>query len=252
MPWAVKRSAIGFNGVAAGFLKNVGRVGLVVADQWFGGVRLSLSADKAHFTDLKEPLLPVDATDWQRPAPTDLIAYLSILDPENGSNVVGGDFLLAMVYVPPGETFAHRYLALQPVHVAMRPEPVSPQVRTALTRWRKAKNGATRASTGPVVDRAFTLDLGLGYLMTRAPEGVASVKLEECAVSGQYRLEIDGTCARDGGTRLRTAGWAYDSPEPGALPLYRCRDAGAAFISNDPACEDRGKAETRLGFALAD
>ncbi len=92
-------TAIGFQGVASGYLKDIGRIALVVADPWFKGVRLSLSADKAHFTDLKEPLLPLDAVEWQRPAPSDLVAYLSLLDPAGGSNGVGNDFLLAMVYV---------------------------------------------------------------------------------------------------------------------------------------------------------
>ena len=52
-------------------------------------------------------------------------------------------------------------------------------------------------------------------------------------------------------TRLRTAGWAYDQPHAGTLPLYRCAASGGTFISNDPTCEGRGSVETRLGFALS-
>ena len=244
-------SAIGFYGVASAYLKNLDRVALLVGDQWFGGLRLSLSADKSHFVDLKEPLLPIDAADWNRPAPTSLIAYVSALDPANGSNVVGNDFFLAMVYIPPGDTFAHRYLVLQRVHLDLQPKPLSPQVGIALSRW-QSKDGRSRASTGPIVDHNFAIARRLGYLMTKPPEGTASINLEECTDGSAYRLDTDGSCAKLGLTRLRTAGWAYDTRQPDTLALYRCRAAdGTAFVSNEPECESKGTVEIRLGFALA-
>ena len=245
-------TALGFFGVASANLTGLGRIALVVTDPWFHGVRLSLSADKVQFTDLAEPLLPIDGEDWNRPAPTDLIAYLSVLNPEDGSNTVGNDFFLAMAYLAPGDTFAHRYLVFQHVTIAHGAEPVSPQVGIALARWRSSTDDISRATTGPVVQRDDSLDKRLGYLMTRAPDGDASVKLEECQAGRGYRLDVDGACGASGFTRLRTAGWAYDQPHAGTLPLYRCAASGGTFISNDPTCEGRGSVETRLGFALSD
>ena len=244
-------TSIGFVGVASAYFRDPGAVALLVADPWFHGVRLSLSTDKVHFTDLPEPLIPLDATDWERPAPSELVAYIGVLDPETGANTVGEDFVLATAFLPPGATFADRYLALQRVHMRQGEPATGPQVGVALARWSLA-GGGSRTTTGPVIDKDAAIDSTLGYLMTKAPDGAPSVKLEECALGHGYRLEIDGTCALEGATRLRTAGWAYDDRRPDTRPLYRCAGVHGRFVSNDPACEGRGDVEMRLGFALAE
>ena len=95
------------------------RVAAVATDPWFGGLRLSLSQDKVTFVDLDEPLLTIDGADWERPADTDLVAYASIVNPDNGSNVVGSRFLLSYVFVPRGQGFESRYLVLQEVSLAL-------------------------------------------------------------------------------------------------------------------------------------
>src|SRR4029079_18131206 len=99
--------------------------------------------------------------------------------------------------------------------------PQQPQVGVALTRWRNG-DGTKRTSSGPIVGAGFAVDQPLGYLMSRAPAGVPSVKLEECSDGAGVRLEADGACAAAGATRLRTAGWAYRDTQPGTLALYTC------------------------------
>jgi hypothetical protein len=244
-------SAIGFSGVASAYLKDLDRVALFVADPWFAGIRMSRSSDKANFVDFPEPLFPIDATDWQRPAPSDLIAYLGAIDPKTGSSTVSDSFVLAAVYVAPGDTFAHRYLVYLPVKISKSGQPVLPQVGVALTRWRQT-DGTTRTSSGPIVADGFALEARLGYLMTRAPVHAPSVKLEECSTGADFRLGVDGTCAANGVTRLRTAGWAYRDSQPGTVALYVCESVRIRFISNDAACEGSGAPRERLGYALAE
>lgn len=246
--------SLGFLGVASAYFPDFGRVALAAVDPWFGGVRLSFSADKAHFTDLGEPLVPIDGADWNRPAPTDLIAYASFVDPLRGTNTLKADFLLAFVYVPAGKGFTDRYLVFQPAHLELNPAPVAPQVGITLGRYQGIIDRSSfRTATGPLFDdeARFALDRRLGYLMTRPPEGKPSLKLEECVDGKRYRLEVDGTCARAGARRLRTAGWIYESDQPGTVPLYACRRAdGGDVVANNPECDDLGTVVSRLGYAL--
>jgi hypothetical protein len=247
--------ALGFFGVASGYFPDYARVALAAVDPWFGGVRLSFSADKVRFTDLRDPLVPIDGSEWDRPAPTDLIGYASFLDPLRGGNTLKPDFLLALIYVPAGKDFANRYLVLQPVHFKKAPAPLDgPQVGLALVRLQGIIDRASfRTSTGPLFDddARFALDRRLGYLMTRAPDGKASLKLEECVDGKRYRLEVDGTCARTGAKRLRTAGWIYETEQPDTVPLYICRRPdGGDLSSNNPQCDGLGSVVSRLGYAL--
>jgi len=247
-------TAIGFFGTTAGYLKGIDSVATIANDRWAGGLRLALSDDKVHFDNVAVPLLPVDAVDWQRPASTDLIAYVSLINPADGTNAVDDDFLLAYVYIPPGKTFAERYLVFQGVHLTLEKTPPAAQVGIALTRWEKP--GEFMTSTGPVTDGGYTPDAFLGYLLTRQPVGVAAVKLEECLRGGaghsDHLLTVDGGCEPAGYTRLRTAGWSYSEPLPDTLPLYRCFASarGMHFASNAADCEGRGTMELSLGYAL--
>ncbi len=247
-----KAASLGFLGTAAGYFETLDRVGLIAVDPWFGGVRLALSRDKFTFETFAEPLIPIDGGDWARPAVTDLIAYPALLDPETGATDLGEDFLLSYTYLAPGATFADRYLVLQRVGLREDAAPPGIQAGIALTRWQNEARGATRSSTGPLIPSpGLRQDRKLGYLLTKAPADVPSLKLEECeARNGGYRLVADGTCAPRGDRRLRTAGWVLADEREGTMPLYRCNDGKAEFTSNDAACESQGTVIERLGFAL--
>lgn len=252
-------TAIGPFGRGSAYIEPFDRVALVVNDRSFAGLRLSFSADRVNFESLAEPLLPIDGEAWLRPAATDLIAYPSIVNPENGGNDVGADFLLSYVYVPPGEDFDRRYLIFHEVSLSMGERPLDIQTGIGLGRWRDAASGAFRTSSGPAIERGsdYRFDGLLGYLATTAPGAAPGVRLEECdGDSGgrpDYFIGVEGACARRGYRSVRTAGWAFDQPRPGTVPLYVCVTADAThFISNDPACEAMGTVETRLGFALGE
>jgi hypothetical protein len=254
-----KATAIGFIGTGTGYLREQGWVAAVANDTWFGGLRLSVSEDKVSFLDLDEPLVTIDGSDWNRPADTDLIAYATILDPVTGSNVVDGPFLLTYIYVPPGKGFESRYLVHHEVSISVEQAPVVVQTGMALTRWRNAERGLFITSTGPLTgDRlGYDRDSVVTYMLTRAPEGVASVKLAECASDWPGHLDHvlaeDGECGPDGYVQERTAGWLYAGEQPGAVAVYRCYDeeAQSHFASNSPDCEGLGTMEFLLGYGLA-
>lgn len=252
-------TAIGFLGPSAGYLQEFDAVAILTADPWFGGVRLSLSRDKVTFADLDEPLLSIDGSDWERPAATDLIAYESILDPDSGSNNVGGRFLLSYIYVPPGKGFESRYLVHHEVTLAMEDAPLVVQTGMALSRWVAPDRDLYVTSTGPMTgDRLdYRHDAVLAHMLTHAPEGIESVKLEECASNWPGHLDqvlaVDGRCGAEGYTRERTAGWLYADEQPGTVPVYRCYNGQAVthFASTAPDCEALGEPEFLLGYGLA-
>jgi hypothetical protein len=253
-----KATDIGFIGTGAGYLQEQGWVAAVATDPWFGGVRLSLSEDKVSFSDLDEPLLPIDGSDWNRPAETDLVAYGSLLDPATGSNIVGSDFLLSYVYVPPGEGFESRYLVYHEVALSVEDEPpAAAQVGLALTRWKDGQSYVT--STGPLTgDRlGFEHDRIVAYMLTRAPEGVASIQFAECSRNASGRMDQviadEGSCPPQGYRQERTAGWLYAAEQVGTVPVYRCTEpeTGGHFASSAPDCEGLGTREFLLGYGLA-
>jgi hypothetical protein len=252
-------TAIGFVGPGAGYLREPGWVATVATDPWFGGVRLSLSADKVSFVDLEEPLLTIDGSDWARPAATDLVAYPTILNPDTGGNGINWRFVLSYVYVPPGKGFDNRYLVEQEVSLALEDTPPAVQAGMALTRWSDSDRHTYVTSTGPLTrDRlAYRRDTVVAYMLTRAPEGASSVKLAECSKerSGHFDqvLTEEGSCEAEGYVRDRTAGWLYTAEQPGAVPVYRCSDKAARthFASSAPDCEGLGVNEALLGYGLA-
>jgi hypothetical protein len=250
---------IGFVGTGTGYLRQPGWVAAVTTDGWFGGVRLSLSTDKVSFVDLDEPLLAIDGAEWDRPADTGLAVYATILNPDDGGNAVDRDFVLSYIYVPPGEGFESRYLVHHGVSLSVEDEPQAVQAGVALTRWLDAERDIYVASSGPLTgDRlGYRRDAIVAYLLTRAPEGIASVKLEECSSDWPGHLDHvlaeDGTCAAAGYVRERTAGWLYAAEQPGAVPIYRCyeEEAQSHFASGAPDCEELGTMEFLLGYGLA-
>lgn len=252
-------TAIGFVGTGTGYLHEQGWVAAVATDRWFGGLRLSLSPDKVAFVDLKEPLLTIDGSDWKRPAATDLIAYATMLNPDNGSNVLDAHFLLSYIYVPPGKGFESRYLVHHDVSLSVADEPVAVQVGMALTRWSDTERDIYVTSTGPLTgDRlAYRRDTTVAHMLTRAPDGVASIKLAECSSDRpghlDHLLAEDGRCESEGYARERTAGWLYAGEQPGAVPVYRCLGEAAQthFASSAPDCEGLGTMQFLLGYGLA-
>jgi hypothetical protein len=254
-----KATAIGFVGTGTGYLQEPGLVAAVATDPWFGGLRLSLSQDKVAFVDLDEPLLAIDGSNWDRPADTDLMAYATILNPDNGSNAVDGRFLLSYIYVPPGKGFESRYLVHHDVSLSVGDKPVAVQAGVALTRWSEPERDIYVTSTGPMTgDRlAYRRDTTMAYVLTRAPEGIASIKLEECSTDAPGHLDQvlaeDGSCEAAGYVRERTAGWLYAAEQPGAVPVYRCyaEKAQTHFASSAPDCEGLGDMEFLLGYGLA-
>lgn len=254
-----RATAVGFVGPGAGYLKERDWVAAVTTDPWFGGVRFSLSSDKVAFADLKDPLLPIDGAEWNRPADTGLVAYGTILNPEDGSNAVGDRFLLSYIFVPPGQGFESRYLVQHEVSLTVEDEKQAVQAELALTRWRDPEGRTFVTSSGPLTgDRlGYRPETTVTYLMTRAPDGAASVKLDECASDWPGHLDQvlaeDGTCEAMGYARERTAGWLYADEQPGTVPVYRCAAQGgqAHFASRMADCEGLGTMEFRLGYGFA-
>jgi hypothetical protein len=252
-----RATAIGFVGTGASYLKP-GWIAAVATDPWFGGLRLSLSEDKVSFADLKDPLLPIDGADWNRPADTALMAYVSMLNPEDGSSDLDGRFLLSYVYVPPGKGFESRYLVQHEVSLALASEPQPVQVGLALERW-VSDRGTYLTSTGPLIadGAVYAPDTIVAYMLTRPPDGADSVKIEECsgATSGRQEqvVDLDGRCETEGYVRTRTAGWLFMEAQPGTVPVYRClTDAPRAeFASRSPDCEGLGTNPHLLGYGLS-
>jgi hypothetical protein len=250
---------IGFVGTGAGYLLEPGWVAAVATDPWFEGLRLSVSADKVTFLDLPEPLLPIDGSDWDRPADTDLSAYATILNPETGGNAVENTFILSYMHVPARQGFESRYLVHHEVSLALRDAPPDVQVGVALTRWIEPERNIYVSSTGPLTgDRlGYRKDAVVAHMLTRAPENAAGIKFAECSRDGPEHLDQliadEGSCESEGYRRERTAGWLFAAEQPGAVPVYRCvaDEAATHFVSGAPDCEGLGRPEFLLGYGLA-
>ncbi|MBJ3785455.1 hypothetical protein [Devosia sediminis] len=242
---------IGFVGTGAGYLRDHDWVAAVATDPWFGGLRLSLSADKVTFVDLDEPLVPIDDANWERPAPTDLSVYATILNPTEGGNTVGDNFVLAYVFVPAGQGFESRYLVLREVSLTQREPSAVPQVGIALTRWIMPGSTGTITTTGPLIGD-YSRESTLAYMLTAAPDGAATVKIVECSDGTRNTLAEDGTCALSRMSQTRTAGWLFVDEQPNSVPVFRCEgDSAGPFISTQDNCEGLGDAGDLLGYGLA-
>jgi len=250
-------TAIGFIGPGIGYMPQPGWVAAVTVDPWFGGVRLSLSADKVSFVDLGQPLVTIDGSDWHRPAETDLIAYPTILNPATGSNAVGARFVLSYVYVPPRKGFESRYLVEQEVSLQPADQPIGSPAGVALTRWSDPAHQLYVASTGPLTGdgTVYRQDSVVAYMLT-APARAPSVKFAECSTGrgGHIDRELaeDGHCD-PGYDRDRTAGWLYADAQPKTVPVYRCSNEASQmhFASSAPDCEGLGSTDRLLGYGLA-
>ncbi len=216
-------------------------------------LHLSISEDRVHFATVTEPIILYDADDWNRPAPTELYAYPSMVAAQ-GLNNIARHFYLTYTYVPPGADFSQRYLIMQEAWIGAARIPQQPQVRTALSRW-KNSDGGTWTTTGPPIspDHTYAYDTGFGYLMTAASQKDAVIKLDECFSSpaGTGFLAPAGSCAARGSERRRPGGYAYRFEQINTIALFDCVSSNNAFFTSKRAdCENKGRLESSLGFAL--
>jgi hypothetical protein len=251
-------SAPGLGGTAAPLAGDVGQsaafwtegdVVLLLAPN--ASLRLSMSEDKVHFGTIPEPLVLYDEDNWNRPAPSELYAYPSMVA-EKGFNDIASHFILTYTYVPPGEDFSHRYLIAQEGWISAARMPQFPQMRTGLSRW-IADDGTTWTTTGPpLASRHYAYGATLGYLMTAPPQQSIGVKLDECfsGVTGAGFLAAAGHCADEGSERRRPGGYVFRDKQPGTVALFDCASStGLHFVSKRRDCDGKGRASL-LGFAL--
>lgn len=261
MKWSGRGwNAPGLGGAGAGLIGNVGTSSaywtegnLILLISPSASFRLSISEDKVHFAGVAEPLILYDQDNWQRPTPSELYAYPSLVG-DQGLNNIAGHFYLTYMYVPPNEDFSQRYLVAQEGWIDASPLPQYPQVRTALARW-VAAGGRTWTTTGPTISRghSYAYESTLGYLMTAPPVAATSVKLDECFsdISGIGFLADAGHCQDEGSARRRPAGYAFREQQPDTVAVYDCvSDSGENFVSNRGDCENKGTGRRLLGFAL--
>jgi hypothetical protein len=223
-----------------------------------GGLGLFFTSDRTTLTALREPLLVLDPGVWQRPAPSELIAYPVLLDAGNGSNQLSSSWMLVHAYWPPDGDRADEYLVFRDIDVSISKSTTTPQVGALLARWYGEALHDRWSTTAPVPGggASYKLETRSGYLMTVADAGSPTVELEDCVSMRpghpDHLLAEKGFCAARAYQRLRTAGWVYAEARPNTIPLYRCHNAQeqSHFASNAPDCEKLGVMERLLGYAL--
>jgi hypothetical protein len=252
-------TALGDVGFAAARWIGTDSVAMLGIDANRGGLKISFAQDKVSFHAVNDPVIPLDDVNWARPAPSELIAYASMLNYGDANNQIDSPFLLAYIYIPPNADFSHRYLVFRDVWLSFAASPVAPQAGVALSRWYDADLKDRWSTTGPVPGNfgAYTFEGTLGFLMTRQHANLPTVKLEDCVGSWpghpDHLLTNDGQCTTAGYTRLRTAGWVYRDSQPNTVPVYRCYNPAEQhhFASGRSDCEGLGAVEWLLGWALA-
>jgi hypothetical protein len=235
-------------------------IGETVGLPWVkGGIGLAVSSDRLHFTPVfSQPLMLTEPGDWARKNGLELVSYADLIDAHTGLNQLGDHWLLAYMYLSPGENFGRRYLIFRPVDISWSRAPGDPQVGEMLTHWYNAAEHDHWATTAPVPGNytAYKLVAQLGYVMTAPDLKEASVELEECVSQGpghpDHILIQKGACETQGYRRLRSAGFIFSSAQPNAQPLYRCySDAEKShFAADGEDCNHLGKREALLGYDL--
>ncbi len=224
-----------------------------------GGIGLIASQDRLHFTAiLSQPLFLTEPGDWARKNGLELVSYADLIDAKTGLNQLDDHWLLAYMYLNPGESFDKRYLIFRPVDVSWSRSPGEPQVGEMLTHWYDAAHHDHWATIAPVPGNysAYHLVAQLGYMMTASDSAKSTVELEECISKWPGhpdRILIQkGVCEKNDYQRLRSAGFVYSGAQPNTQPLYRCySDAEHShFASNSEDCNNMGKREALLGYDL--
>ena len=224
-----------------------------------GGLGLTASKDRLHFTPVfSQPLMLSEPGDWSRKNGLELISYADLIDAKTGLNQLGDHWLLAYMYLNPGENFGKRYLVFRPVDISWSRAPGEPLAGEMLTHWYAAAQHDHWTTIAPVPGNYSTYRLvaQLGYMMT-APDPVKpTVELEECLSKWPGhpdRILIQkGVCETQDYQRLRSAGFIYATAQPSTQPLYRCySDAEHShFASNREDCDNMGRKEALLGYDL--
>lgn len=217
---------------------------------------LFFSQDRINFTPLRKPLLAVGHGMWKRPDPSELVAYITLFDAQSGGSLLGPRWMLAYTDIQPGETFAKRYLVLQPVEVSRSRQPGEVQVATALSRWYNPALHDHWSTTGVVPGSysSYKLESEIGYLMTAPDDSRPSVEVEDCVhYSGTHPdhfLAAKGVCEGKGFQRFRTAGWMFTQLQPGTQAVYLCYSNAEAshFAALTSNCDGLGKMESIIGY----
>jgi hypothetical protein len=205
----------------------------------------------------------IEPGDWSRKNGLELVAYGGLIDAHTGLNQLGDHWLLAYMYLSPGENFGKRYLVFRPVDITWPRAPGEPPVGEMLTHWYNAAQRDHWATAAPVPGNwaAYKLVAQLGYVATASDPKQASIELEECVSQwpGHPGLILiqQGVCETHGYRRLRSAGFIFSAAEPGmqppnTQPLYRCYSAceKSHFAANRDGCNDMGTREALLGYDL--
>ena len=224
-----------------------------------GGLGLVASTDRLHFTPvLSQPLMLVEPGDWSRKNGLELVAYPDLIDAGTGLNQVGDHWLLAYMYLNPGENFGRRYLVFRPVDISWSRTADEPPGGEMLTHWYNAAQHDHWASTAPVPGNwaAYKFISQLGYMMTAPDAKAASIELEECVSQWpghpDHILIQKGVCETQGYKRLRSAGFIFSAAQPNTQALYRCYSdtEKSHFAANREDCNGMGKREALLGYDL--
>jgi hypothetical protein len=225
-----------------------------------GGMGLQVSPDRLHFKALlSQPLMLAEPGDWSRKNGLELLSYPVAIDAHTGVNQLSDHWLLAYMYLNPGEGFDKRYLVFRPVDISWSRAPGDPPVGEMLTHWYDAARHDHWATTAPVPGNytAYKLVAQLGYTMTAAPDSKeASIELEECVSQWpghpDHILIQKGVCETQGYQRLRSAGFIFSAAQPNTQALYRCYSdtEKSHFAANKDDCNGMGKKEALLGYDL--
>ena len=224
-----------------------------------GGMGIVASSDGLHFTAvLSQPLMLAEPGDWSRKNGLELLSYPSLIDAQTGLNQVSDHWLLAYMYLNPGEGFNKRYLIFRRVDISWSRVPGEPQVGEMLAHWYNAAQHDHWATTAPVPGNysAYKLVAQLGYTMTAPDSKEKSIALEECVSQWpghpDHILIQTGVCETHGYQRLRSAGFIFSTSQPNTQPLYRCYSdtEKSHFAANRDDCNNMGKREALLGYDL--
>lgn len=235
-------------------------IGETIGLKWMkGGTGLAVSEDHVHFTPvLAQPIMLIEPGDWSRKNGLELVAYGDLIDAHTGLNQLGDRWLLAYMYLSPGENFGKRYLVFRPVDITWSRAPGEPPVGEMLTHWYDAAQHDHWATAAPVPGNwaAYKLIAQLGYMMTAPDPKEPSIDLEECVSTWpghpDHILIQKGVCETHGYRRLRSAGFIFSAAQPNTQPLYRCYadTEKSHFAANRDDCNGMGKREALLGYDL--
>lgn len=213
---------------------------LFAADPWAKGLRLSVGPLPAGpFESFGEPLLPLDDSTWNRPAPTELYSYVNAVN-DKGKKEFSRHFHLFSSVVLPNESFDRRYLLRRDVWWELTDSPQPFSVRLRLARYR---HGNEQWSTTGFPPGYGQPEKHLGYLLTKELPG--SVPLFDCVKNKDHFISLSRDC--DGGFLLRTLGWTFTKKATDRVGLFSCFGK-ERFESLSAKCENRGRLLGRLGF----